>query len=224
MRFFIVLFSLFLVSCATPKSAPQAYYGGVYAPGKAEISSNGRFESSAGVISSSDVATARKAAYARFMVSAKAKGYRYFRITKEKTQSGLGKTFKLSGRAYKSGKAGGNVYRVEAIDRLLNGLPLAEPAPKKKRKIKRASVAKKATPKPVSRPAQKPVVDELPAVSDDPTVIMAPTDITGSVKKTKVSMETTSSVSTPAIAKTDTALDMPSALVDVPSGVTLRRD
>lgn len=220
MRIFIILFSLFLVSCATPKSAPQAYYGGVYAPGKTEFSSNGIFESTAGVISASDVATARKAAYARLMVSAKAKGYRYFRITNEKTRSGLGKTFKLKGRAYKSGRAGGNVYRIDAIKRLLNGLPLAEPAPKPKPKVKpkrKAAVAKKA-PKPVSRPAAEPVATEVPAASEDPTVIMAPTDITGSIKKANVSMETTSSVSRPA----DSAVEVPSALSNIPKGVTLR--
>ncbi len=215
MRIFIVLFSLFLVSCATPKTAPQAYYGGVYAPGKAEFSSNGSFESTAGVISASDISTARKAAYARLMVSAKAKGYRYFRISGEKTLSGLGKTFKLKGRAYKSGSAGGNVYRIDAINRLLNGQPLAEPAPKPKRKPK---VAKKSAPKPVSRPVPKPIASEVPAASEEPTVIMAPSDITGSIKKANISMETTSSVTPQA----DVTVNAPNALSNVPKGVMLR--
>jgi hypothetical protein len=53
---------------------------------------------------------------------------------------------------------------------------------------------------------------------------MAPTDITGSIKKPKVSMETTSSVSRPASKKSDAVVIAPSALADVPKGVTLRQD
>lgn len=210
MRFVVLLLSVLLISCATPKEAPQAYYGGVYVPGKVEIQSNGRFESTASVISKDDLDTARKAAYARFMLSAKSKGYRTFKVIDEKTTSALGKSFRLVGKAYKSRKTGGGVYELDAIKRLLKDLPLAKPKPVVKPK-------RKPAPKPVaSKPASIPATEQLP--TEEPTVIMAPTDITGSVKKTVVSSQATSSVST----GTGVEFEDPSALSNVPKGVILR--
>ena len=215
MRFIILLFSVLLVSCATPKTAPQAYYGGVYVPGKVDFVSGGSFKSTAGVISADDLTTAKKAAYARLMVSAKAKGYKYFKITNEVTTSGLGKTFHLSGRAYKQASTGKGVYAIDAIRRVLDGLPLEEPRPvvKPKPRVAAKNVAKK-----VAKPAA-PVV-EKPVVTEDPTVIMAPEDITGSIGKDGVSAQTTSSVSS----STGLAIVAPKALDGVPMGVIVKQN
>ena len=210
MRFIILLFSVFLVSCATPKTAPQAYYGGVYVSGKVEFASGGSFKSPAGVISADNLTTAKKAAYARLMVSAKAKGYKYFKITNEVTTSGLGKTFHLSGRAYKQGATGKGIYAIDAIRRVLDGLPLEEPRPVVKPKPR---VVVKKAPKPVAPVAVEPVVTE------DPTVIMAPEDITGSINKEGISAQTTSSIST----STGLAIEAPKALDGVPRGVIIRQ-
>ena len=135
---------------------------------------------------------------------------RFFKITNEVTRSGLGKTFHLSGQAYKQGATGNGIYAIDAISRVLDGLPLEAPRPVVKPKPR--VVAKKAA-KPVA-----PAVAE-PVATEDPTVIMAPEDITGLIKKDGVSAQTTSSISN----STGLAIETPKALDGVPIGVIIRR-
>ncbi|MGB7336163.1 MAG: hypothetical protein WBD01_10285 [Salaquimonas sp.] len=226
MRFIIVLLSLLLVSCATPKTEPQSFYSGVYVPGKVEISSNGSFTSTASVISGDNLPTARKAAYARFLLAAKNKGYKYFELGAEKTTTTIGRTFKLTGRALNSKNYNGRTYRVSDIKDLLKGGKLTaikRPPPPKKVVVAakpRPAVKNVIQPIPVSVPVSQPVsVPEVTPV-DEPTVIMAPTDITGSISKSRANVQTREALST----STFMEIDVPNAVADLPQGVLLRRN
>lgn len=216
MRYLVLVFSLLLVSCATPQKAPQSFYAGVYVPGKVKFTGQGRFVSSAGVFSGSDLPTARKAAYARFMLEAKNKGYQYFEVTQEKTVNGIGKTFRLFGKARKAPSYNGRTYRLNSIKTLLSGgklVALKRPAPVKKKVAKRNS-----------KPDAQPQANIVPAnlveeeAIGEPTVIMAPVDITGSVRKAK----TTRSENVPTSTSTYVEIDRPNAVSDLPRGVVLR--
>jgi hypothetical protein len=219
MRFFILLLSVFLVSCATPKTQPQAFYGKVYTPGVAEIASDGSFASYVSVIADEDAQTGRKAAYARLMLEAKSRGYTYFRVTDESTVKVLGTKITVKGSLYKRRPDGADVYPVDAIKRLLKDQPLAEPV----RTVSRteSSVRKPANGQTLaSTPiVQAPVVQEQvvsePVIADEPLVIMAPEDITGSVKRTSLP------ANNPYPTGTGSNLNMstPSALTGIPTGV-----
>ena len=205
------------------------FYEGVYVPGNVEFLGNGKFISKAGVLSDSDVSVARKAAFARFMLSAKNKGYRFFEISAEKTRDGLGKVFNLTGIAYKSRRSGSNVYPIDAVKRLLRGLPLEEPKPvykpKPRKKTKVASkrtVAKKKIRK--TRTVPKPVPKPTPQATEEPLVIMAPEDITGSVKRTgRQTAPTQKLYSTGTGAGFETNSTLPDSVSGLPQGVVLRR-
>ena len=216
MRYLVLVLSLLLVSCATPQTAPQSFYAGVYVPGKVEFKERGKFMSSAGVFSKSDLPTARKAAFARLMLEAKNKGYKYFEITSEKTTSGIGKTFRVFGQALKSPRYNGRTYDLNNIRSLLRGanlVALKRPAPPTKKVVK-----SKRLPKPVSRPAVTPVSAPIEEPIGEPTVIMAPEDITGSVRKSPAKRTNGASVST----STNMEIELPDAVSDLPKGVLLR--
>lgn len=221
---------VFLASCVSQKSAPQAYYSGVYVPGKVEFGSRGSFTSTAGVFSQDNVAVARKAAYARFMLEAKKRGYRYFEISGEKTTSGFGKRYTLSGRAHKSPVYNGRTYRVDGVKQVLNGGKLVAikhpPAqkPKVKPKPRKRPVNKAAEVKPSAAPAAKPAAAANPVSSpevspaEEPTVIMAPEDITGSIRRNAVQGGVVQGST-----GTGSIMTTPPAVSDLPRGVLLRR-
>ncbi len=223
MRYFILLLALVLASCVTPKTAPQSYYAGVYTPGKVEIKPDGHFLATAGVIADDDVVVARKAAYARFMLEAKQSGYRSFEVINEETKKLLGTTFRLTGKVYKGEANGAGVYPLDAVKRLLRDLPLEEPKPvyvaskpsKKAAPVKSAKAAK-SSPVKTQKPAEEVVV---PASVEDPLVIMAPTDITGSIKKANTSSGVASGHSSATLYE----LERQSAVSNIPNGVLLRK-
>jgi len=195
MRFIIVLLSLFLVSCATPKVAPNAYYSGTFLPGTASIGDDGLFVSSASTFDEDAVSLARKAAFSRLLKAAEDGGYSYFSIDSEKTGKVLGHRFTVRGSLYKTAQAGEGVFPVSAIKRLLKGLTLVAPKP-----VYRA-------PKPKIKTAAAPSDEPL---GEEPLVIMAPTDITGSIKKSDT-MENSAISVEPA----------PHAVGSIPTGVIL---
>ena len=223
MRFFILVLALVLASCVTPKTAPQSYYAGVYTPGKVEIKPDGHFLATAGVIADDNISIARKAAYARFMLEAKQSGYHSFEVIKEETKKLLGTTFRLTGKAYKSAANGVGVYPLDAVKRLLRDLPLEEPKPvyvapkpvKKAAPVKSAKAVKSA-PANIQKPADE---EAVPASTEDPLVIMAPTDITGSIKKANASSGVASGHSSATLYE----LERQSAVSNIPNGVLLRK-
>jgi hypothetical protein len=171
MRFTLFLLALFLASCATPKTVPQSYYSGTFLPGSVSIGEQGEFVSTAGTFDENEISTARKAAFSRLMSSAKNGGYNYFQIDSENTTKVIGHRFTVRGILYKSRQGNDNVFPVAAIERLLNGQTLVAPKP-----VYRA-------PKPAMQQVRAPV--EVPS-TEEPLVIMAPTDITGSINKAEV--------------------------------------
>lgn len=176
MRFLVLLSAVLLVSCATPKTAPKSFYAGVYAPGNVEILETNTFKSRAAVLDEDDIGIARKSAFARLLLEAKEQGYRSFRIISEKQTKGLGHGYVIRGELHKSYMNGDGYYPIDAIKRLLKDLPLEEPKPVVKPKLKKAVA--KAAPKPVQRPAAQATA---PLADEEPLVIMAPEDITGSI-------------------------------------------
>lgn len=214
MRYLVLVLSLlFLASCSTPQTAPQSFYAGVYVPGKVEFKEQGAFISSAGVFSKKDLPTAEKAAYARLMLEAKKLGYRYFQVTEEKTTAGLGRTFRLYGVALKSPQYNGRTYTLSSIKNLLRGGSLV-------------AIKRPPSKKPVvsnRRPLPRPDVTaagsaEVEEITGEPTVIMAPEDITGSIQTAKRRSD-------PITVSTATALsiELPAAVSGLPQGVRMRR-
>ncbi len=220
MRILILCLGLVLASCASPKLNPKAYYGEVYSPGTVVFEENA-FISTAGVFSETDRLVARKSAYARLMLEALEAGYQSFSIDEEEYSRVLGVTFVVRGDLYETPRTGKGIYPLEAIKRLLQDLPLEEPKP-----------VVKAKPKPnpaVKRPAVRAIPTVAPVqpaqVEEEPLVIMAPEDITGSIRKAG---SNTSSVPTrtgtvrPLI--TDNELKLPNAVSGLPQGVVIRRN
>lgn len=206
MRYLFLISFIFLASCATPQNEPQSYYGKVYTPGKVSIEGSGVFASTARVKSSEHRNIARKAAYLRLMETAVVAGYKGVRIYREEIASTIGYKISIRGRLYLHVDGDEGVYPVRNIGRVLQGLPLNEPiviteaktnrVKKYREKVKKRQsvknvVAVKATPKPeilLPEPDVLEPVVETDGVSDDiiegaPMVIMAPEDITGSIKK-----------------------------------------
>lgn len=221
MRILVLLFAVLLVSCASPKTAPKSFYGGVYAPGTVTLEGQD-FVSRAGVLDDADQDIARKAAFARFMLEAKEAGYRSFSISEEKFSQVLGTSFTVRGNVYREARAGNGIYRLDAIKRLLRDLPLAQPKPKPKpvaRPSKRIAQQTPATPVPA--PAPEPA-------TEDPLVIMAPEDITGSIRRANVSPQASAPVRegmgdlSPLSGDSD--FIRPGAVSNLPMGVVLRRN
>lgn len=237
MRFLILLLAVFLVSCATPKTAPQSYYSGVYAPGNVEISSDGNFISKSAVYSAEDFEIARKAAFARLMLDAKNLGYQYFEIDKESSSKFLGLQFKVTGKVFKQARIAGGIFPIDAIKRLLRDLPLAAPQPVYH--SPKAGSAKKMSKIPAQTRVSAPpaIAPSKPASGDgDPLVIMAPEDITGSIKRANSRSSSgnfapaNSNTGPSAMINTDTGIaqfeqtvsPVPESLSNTPKGVLFR--
>lgn len=209
MRILVVLLTILLVSCATPKTQPNSFYSGVYVPGNVVIENGGAYRSTASVFAKKDVAVARKAAYARLLLEAKAAGYAYFTIADVDRRSVIGTRITIAGKLFRKAASDAAVYPIDAIKRLLKGLPirtLKEIAAERRRKQaaeaarKRAAAKKQAArrqsakrastaaaplptshhPGTVSPSARTPQTEE-----GGPIIIMAPQDITGSIGKAK---------------------------------------
>lgn len=175
MRYFFILVLLVLTGCATPKTAPNSFYGDVYTPGQVSIGEDGTYSSVAGVFDEEEKSFARKAAFARLLLAATDKNYAYFQIDEESESWLFGHRFTVTGKVYQSDTGDKNVYPITDIRRLLQDLPLERPKP-----VAAVSVARPAPRKPVSAPS--PAVEASPPTQqDEPLVIMAPEDITGSI-------------------------------------------
>ncbi len=228
MRFLVLLLAVLLVSCATPKTAPKSFYAGVYAPGHVEILESNEFKSRAVVLDADDIAIARKSAFARLLLEAKAQGYRSFRIVSEKQTKGIGHGYIVRGDLLKSYETGSGYYSIDAIKRLLKDLPLEEPKPVVKPKP-RKTVAK-AAPKPIWRPGSLEPAPQAatPSADDEPLVIMAPEDITGSVRAanggTSDSGPALNPMPTGSAAQHEIRQNSIRATSGVPTGVVLRRN
>jgi len=222
MRFVILVLAGMLASCATPKTAPQSFYGGVYAPGSVEITETGEFRSRAVVLDEGDGAIARKSAFARLLLKAKEAGYRSFAINSEKQRLLLGMSFQVSGKLYKERRSGAGIYPIDAIKRLLRGLPLNKPKPVKA-KVNRSPV--KLSPR-VSRTTPGSGKSEVETDLDEPMVIMAPEDITGSIAANSRKTPEPNTNANAVIPNLGTIYEpraVPAALSGIPSGVIISR-
>lgn len=223
MRTFAILSLFILVSCASPQKNPESYYAGTYAPSYLNIE-NGEFVAYASVVEKDDVKMAEKAAYLRLMKDGKEKGYRYFQVTDAGEVTLIGTRYTIKGKLYKSNRNGSNIFSLDAISRLLRGLPLKQEyvAPKPKKKITKA-ISKKVAPKPVSV-APTPVPAPTPVAVDPngPTIIMAPEDITGSVQRKKIHLPKNVNGTEP-VGHFTQSVDLPNAVSDIPTGVLLRK-
>jgi hypothetical protein len=204
MRSLVLLLSLVLVSCATPDFVPKAHYQGTYFPGSVSVSEDGRFVSTAATFDEDAIPTARKAAFARLLQAAENGGYQYFRIDRENTTKIIGHRFVVTGNLYESAQASDEVFPVAAIERLLNGQTLVAPQP-----VYRAPAPRRLSATDV-RPVSN-VIDAAPA--DEPLVIMAPTDITGSIHKADNGV-----TDSPTLNRDP----LPASVANIPSGVVLQ--
>jgi hypothetical protein len=227
MRFVILVFAVLLASCATPKTAPQSFYDGVFAPGMVKIKAESHFVSRATVLDEADVMIARKSAFARLLLKAKEEGYRSFSIADEKQAILLGTSFIVKGKLFKSRQTGDGIFRIDAIKRLLEDLPLEEPKPVVAPKLRKTVERKVSSRQPTAKPRQRATVTE--PVTEEPLVIMAPEDITGSIRAGGSSPSVMVSPA-PANALTpnlgtvyEPRPQVPSSLSGVPQGVILLR-
>ena len=227
MRFVIVLFAVFLVSCATPKTAPHAYYAGTYAPGTAEISEDGTYVSRAGVFSSDDLKMARMAAFARLYTAADKYGYKYFSIEFEKTKQIIAHQFLVVGQLYKTANYNDGTYPIKIIERILKGQSIPNYTARSQQQFTKNLSS--------SNHVSEPTVEQSNYdFGDEPMVIMAPEDITGSIKKSadgknkmiesnipKIDHNNTGSIKT----KSGVVLNdqSPSSLKGIPTGVILKK-
>ncbi len=83
MRFILSVLAVVLAGCATPKTAPDSFYGDVYTLGGFPVGEGDKYRSTAGVFARDDIAVARKAAYARLLLGAQEEGYHYFVVGDE---------------------------------------------------------------------------------------------------------------------------------------------
>lgn len=230
-----------LAACATPKTDRNAYWAGTYAPGQAIINEDGSFRSSARVIGKDDEAAARLAAWSRLKIAAEQGGFGYFTIGGESDTSIIGARYSITGKLLHAPEEG--AYRVSAIEQVLNGYDLGQPSG-----IQIASAAPSRTVKRLRTAAPVPVATD----TDEPLVIMAPEDITGSIRPATTSAiapadpapgresqaleaginarpQTPAETATPiaaAIAGVAGGIDrpaVPEAVSGIPGGVVLRR-
>ncbi|MCB1386766.1 MAG: hypothetical protein KDJ80_12605 [Nitratireductor sp.] len=179
-RLLTLFLALLLVACATPKTAPLDFYSGTYAPGQVTIGDDDTYAATGAVFSLKDEPIAWKAAYARLMLRAKEAGYGYFAPGEEQRQVLIGVKVTLNGRLMRSAASTDDVYPIDAIKRMLQGLPvrtlkeIAEAAARKR-------PAAKAVPGFRTAPASRSAPPAA-ASTGEPLVIMAPEDITGSIR------------------------------------------
>jgi len=213
MRIVVILLAVLLVSCATPKTEPNSFYSGVYVPGNVVIESSGAYRSTASVFAKKDAAVARKAAYARLLLEAKEAGYAYFSVADEDRETVIGMRYTIAGNLFTTAASDAAVYPIDAIKRLLKDLPirtLREIAAERRRKEAAEAARKRAAAQAVARkqanstgpvhrtsaggqvpaaassaPAtpQPDATPAAPAEEGGPVIIMAPQDITGSIRK-----------------------------------------
>lgn len=245
MRYLVLVFLSFLVSCATPQSDPRSFYGETYAPGKVVIEGGGAFISTATVKSTEFMVEARKAAYLRLMEQASSGGYQSVEISKEDDANLIGYKISIHGTLFLNARTGKNIFPVASLSRVLNGLSLenekARPIVKRTRSIepkaRHKTVVQTVAKRPVvNAPVVKPIVVDLPqpTVSSAPsveivpegapTVIMAPEDITGSIKKVSaVKLPVVNSMKIKRMGEPVTdAISIPKALAGTPLGIVIR--
>lgn len=217
MRALIVLSVAFLVSCASPEKNPEAFYGETYAPSNFVLEEN-EFVASAAVMKVEDLEIAEKAAYLRLMKSAKAKGYRYFKVTDSGDATLIGSRFTVKGQLYKSFRSSPDVFPLDEIEKLLRGAKMQNEAPKPVVvATKEPKVLKKA---PVRTPKPAAVAVE----PGGPTVIMAPDDITGTIGGVQQDIDYDSNAGTPETSNHFTSnIHIPYAVSDIPTGVVIRK-
>ena len=83
MRFILLVLAVVLAGCATPKTAPDSFYGDVYTLGGFPVGEGDKYRSTAGVFARDDIAVARKAAYARLLLGSQEEGCHYFVVGDE---------------------------------------------------------------------------------------------------------------------------------------------
>lgn len=250
MRYLFLVLFIFLASCATPQNEPQSYYGKVYAPGKVSIDGSGVFVSTAGVKAAEHRSIARRAAYSRLMNSAISAGYKSVKIYREEISGSFGYKIAIRGRLFLHVGDNDGIYPIGNISRVLKGLPLKEIKKKpvaKAKYVKKVRSAKRTAPKkavkqniavekidvqpePTLSPAPdvilpeadvQPIVETEDVPDGAPTIIMAPEDITGSIKKPlngDTAMNSSLKIKQ-AIPNPTDAITIPKALSGTPLGV-----
>ena len=250
MRIVVILLTVLLVSCATPKSEPNSFYSGVYVPGNVLIEDGGAYRSTASVFAKKDAGIARKAAFARLLLEAKEAGYAYFSIADEDQQAVIGTRHTIAGKLFREAASDAAVYPIDAIKRLLKGLPirtLQEVAAERRRQEaakaarQRAAAKKQAAartrpgagqPSPAATAPRSDTTAAEPAEEGGPVIIMAPQDITGSIRKADggqvpVNRPAAGSSANPASmlpAAGNDAAGRPQSLIGIPTGVYLQRN
>lgn len=250
MRIVVILLAVLLVSCATPKSEPNSFYSGVYVPGNVLIENGGAYRSTASVFAKKDTGIARKAAFARLLLEAKEAGYAYFSIADEDQQAIIGTRYTIAGKLFRKAASDAAVYPIDAIKRLLKGLPirtLKEIAAERRRKEaaeaarQRAAAKKRAAartqagtsqPAPAATAPRSGTTAAEPVEEGGPVIIMAPQDITGSIRKanggrvpaggTAAGSAANSAIVPPAAG--DAAAGRPQSVIGIPAGVYLQRN
>ena len=250
MRILVLLLTVVLVSCATPKTEPNSFYSGVYVPGEVVIESGGTYRSSASVFAKKDAVIARKAAYARLLLKAKEAGYAYFSVAAEDQKAVIGTRFTIAGKLFRKVASDAAVYPVDAIKRLLQDLPirtLKEIAEDRRRKLAAEAARKQAAaqkqparqsavrransvrPASSAAPQAEPVpASTVPEQEGGPVIIMAPQDITGSIRKpagerVPASRPAANAGATQPAIRYDTA-GRPQGVSGIPAGVYLQRN